>query len=191
MTGTWATGWQTGDVEQAAEFKKGIGAIFDQTFVSTTSLTIGSIPATYAHLLLVVYARSDVAAASASLGLQFNSDVGANYDFQRLTGAAATAAAAESFAQTSAAVGLMPANTAGANLFSANILFIPNYASASNNKLAIALSSFRSGTTTTTMTTSMHAGFWRSNAAITQITLSSVSGNLVTGTRVTLYGMGA
>lgn len=192
MTGTWATGWATGDVELAAEFKKGIGAIFDSTLGgSAANVDVTSISATYAHLLIVAYARGDTAALSTSLMARFNGDTAANYDYQIQDASAATKLANESFAQTSALAGRIPANTAGANLFSANIIFIPHYAGSSNNKVALSISSIKVGTSTSNLTVTMAGGFWRSSAAINQVTLLPAAGNFVSGTRVTVYGMGA
>ena len=193
MTGTWPLGWATGDIETAAEFKKGIGALADTTLGgSAANVDMTSISATYAHLLLVIYARSDQAAQSVYVQLQFNGDTAANYDSQRLTGGGASVLAAELFAQTSAICGHMPAATAGANLFGASIVFIPHYAGTTNNKLALSISAEKAATTTGTMNNNLAAAFWRSSAAINRITLiPNAAANFVAGTRVTLYGMGA
>jgi hypothetical protein len=191
-TGTWPLGWATGDIETAAEFKKGIGCISDTTLGgSAANVDITSIVATYAHLLIVSYARGDTAAANTALNVRFNNDTAANYDFQRLTGGAATVSAFEAFAQTSIISCFIPANTAGANLFNASLVFIPHYAGSANNKVALSLASVKLGTTTGSLATYLHGGFWRSSAAINRITLLPAAGNFVAGTRVSLYGMGA
>lgn len=192
MTGTWATGWATGDIVTAAEFKKGAGSLSDTTAGgAVANIDISGIVATYAHLLISVYARSDTAATSTTLLLRFNGDSAANYDWQQLTGSAAAAGAAESFAASGAFVGNMPANTAGANLFSATEIFIPNYAGAVNNKQSVAINSSKIGTASGNFGVNALGGAWRSNAAINRVTLLPGAGNLVAGTRVTIYGFGA
>lgn len=192
MTGTWPTGWATGDIETAAEFKKGVGAIFDSTLgAPAANVDVTSIVGTYAHLLVVSYLRGDQAAVSNFVNIQFNGDTAANYDLQRLHGAAASTIAAEAFAQTSLLCAYEPAGTAGANLFGASVAFIPNYAGASNNKLVLGASSIKTGTTGGSLTVALTGGFWRSNAAITRVTLIPAAGNFVAGTRVTVYGVGA
>ena len=191
MTGTWPSGWATGDVETAVEFKKGIGAISDTTLGGiAANVDITSISATYAHLLLVTYARSD-AAGTRALQLRFNGDATANYDHQQLLGTAATVQAIETFAAAQIIAGFIPLSTDGANLFSASVTFIPNYAGSTNNKLALSISGLKIGTTTGLMANYLVGGFWRSAAAINRITLLPNAGNFVAGTRVTLYGMGA
>lgn len=192
MTGTWPLGFATGDVMNAAQFGKGIGAIFDSTLGgSAASIDITGIVTTYAHLLVVVYGRGDTASTSISLAARFNADAAANYDYQILGGSAAGVAASEAFAQNQAFVGEIPANTGGANLFGACMLFIPHYAGSANNKASVAVSSLKKGTSSGNMTTELFAGFWRSSAAINRITILASAGNLVAGTRMTIYGVGA
>lgn len=192
MTGTWPSGWATGDIETAAEFKKGIGSISDTTLGgSAANIDISSIVGTYAHLFVVVYARGDVAAGSPALWVRFNGDTAANYDYQQLQSTAATVNASESFGVTAITAGLFPGNSAGANLFGVCIGFIPHYAGSSNNKMALATSAFKTGVATGNLVNQLNGGSWRSNAAINRITLLPNSGNFVAGTRVTLYGMGA
>jgi hypothetical protein len=158
---------------------------------SAANVDITSISATYAHLMVVVYARGDTAATNTALGVRFNGDTAANYDYQTLSGQGAAVFAGEQFAQTSAIAGFMTANTAGANLFSAHCIFIPHYAGSTNNKLALAVSSTKTGTTAATMFVYLTGGFWRSAAAVNRITLLPAAGNFVAGTRVTIYGMGS
>lgn len=193
MTGTWASGWATGDVVTAAEFKKSAGSIFDSTLGgSSATVDVTGISATYAHLLVSIYARSDVAATVASVFMQFNGDAAANYDYQYISGSAAAVTAGEGFAvATGCFVGSFPANTAGANLFGTSEVFIPHYAGSTNNKQCVTINSCKAGTTTGLLSAFLLGSSWRSNAAINRLTLTLASGNFVAGTRVTVYGMGA
>lgn len=176
----------------AAEFKKGAGSISDTTAGgAVANIDISGIVATYAHLLVAIYARGDTAAATIASGMRFNGDSAANYDYQALQGSAAVASANETFASTFLSTGFMPANTAGANLFSANLVFIPNYANATNNKQCISVGGLKVGVASTNLFALTVAGSWRSNAAINRITILPSAGNLVAGTRVTIYGLGA
>jgi hypothetical protein len=192
MTGTWATGWATGDVVTAAEFKKTAGAIFDSTLgASAASIDVTGISNTYAHLMVTVYARGDVASTGVNVIMRFNGDAAANYDYQVVAGFAATAAAAETFAASGVLIGGIPANTAGANLFGQADVFIPHYAASSNNKQFVSMNIYKTGTATTNMTIQLLGGSWRSNAAINQVTLLPTSGNFVAGTRATIHALGA
>lgn len=192
MTGTWASGWATGDVVTAAEFKKAVGAIFDTTLGgSAATIDITGISATYAHLMVSIYARGDTAANIVSAFIECNGDAAANYDYQFLTGSAAAITAGEGFAATGMYVGSYPANTAGANLFSSAEVFIPNYAGSTNNKQIVTISSYKAGTTTGLLGVQILGGSWRSNAAINRVTVYPGTGNFVAGTRVTIHALGA
>ena len=191
MTGTYPLGWAVGDIVTGAQLGKSIGAISDTTLGgSAASVDITGIVGTYAHLFVVVYARGDTAAAFTPLVVRFNGDSGTNYDYQVLQGQAAAVSSAEVFAASSGVAGAIPANTAGANLFSAHMGLMPNYAGTANNKAFYSVTSLKTATTTGTLTNVFEGVFWRSNAAVTRITLFPSAGNLVAGTRVTLYGMG-
>lgn len=192
MPGTWATGWASGNIPPAAEFAKSIAAVYDTTLAaSAATIDITNIPQLYGHLVLICYARIDSAVASDFLLARFNSDTGTNYDFQQLYGQAATVTSQESFGNTAALVGHVPGASAAANLFSSSVVLIPHYAGASNNKLARSNSGIKTGTATTNMQTYERANFWRSNNAITQITvLPNGAANFVAGTRVSAYVRG-
>lgn len=192
MTGTWAAGWADGDIVTAAEFKKSAGSIYDTTLgVSAASIDVTGIVATYAHLMITLYARCDVASTFGTAVMRFNGDAGTNYDWQQLQGQAATASASENFANGALQIGNIPGNTAGANLFSANEIFIPNYAGSTNNKQFLAVAAAKVGTATTNMVVNVFGGGWRSAAAINRITIFPGSGNLVAGTRLTIHALGA
>lgn len=156
---------------------------------AAASISFTGINQTFAHLLVVAYLRGDTVAVSTNAMLRFNGDAGANYDYQLLDGSAATASAGEAFAQTSLTAGLAAAASAGANLFSAHHITIPHYAQASNNKAASINSALKTGTASGNLVCRAVAGFWRSNSAITQVSLTPAAGNFVAGSRVTIYGV--
>jgi hypothetical protein len=192
MTGTWASGWATNDLVSAAEFKKGMGAIYDTTLgVAAASIDVSGIVSSYAHLLVVIQDRSDAAVANTTRLIRFNNDSGANYDGQVGQFSAATPSASESFGATSGFAGDMPAATATASVFAGTSILIPNYAGTTANKSAMMLGVFKQGIVTLSIQLKMTAIFWRSSAAINQITITPGSGNFIAGTRVTIYGMGA
>lgn len=192
MSGNWLTGWVTGDVPSATEFKKMWGSISDTTLGSANAnVDITGIPSTYAHLMLCVYARGDTAATFTNLNLRFNGDTAANYDSQVERGSAATVAVSESFAQTSGQTAFIAAGSATTNLFSAAQIVIPHYAGTTSNKTFRSTFALKFGTASTNMNVGIFTGFWRSNAAINEITVLPTAGNLAAGTRVTLYAMGA
>jgi hypothetical protein len=143
----------------------------------------------YSSLMLVCYLRGSTAATSVQTILRFNGDGGANYDTQYLLGLAAAASAGEAFAAGFAQVGNMPGSSAGANLFSTLTVVVPHYANAANNKACQSQWAMKFGTTTADIESGRFAGFWRSSTAITQVQIAPNTGNIVSGSRVTLYGL--
>jgi len=184
-----ATAWATGDLVSGSQLNALPVRIANTTLAgSAGSISFTSIPGHYAHLLVEAYLRSDFAAVNPGVGLRFNSDLAANYDYQQLEASAASPVGGEVFAATSIDAGGVPGSTAGANLFSALRMLIPHYAQASNNKAVLCCSAHKSGTSSGAMEVRRAAGFWRSSAAIEDITLVP-TGNFVAGCRATLIGL--
>lgn len=157
---------------------------------ASANIDITAISGSYDHLRLIAYVRGDTAAASTTCILRFNGDSGANYDFQRNSASAAAAAISEAFGQTSIeCTPTMPANTATANVFSMIMLDIPFYALTANNKLVHVKHISKIGVATTNLREGGVAGFWRSSAAITQITLIPGAGNFAAGSGYSLWGV--
>lgn len=193
MSGTWQSGWVTGDIVTAAELKKGAGLLYDTTLGADTA-TVATSPAFiagYAHLLIVVSSRSSAAANFAALGVRLNGDSGANYDSQNIAGVASTPNAGEAFGQTLGSVAEIPAANAPAGVFGSTTIWIPDYANTARNKAMHSHTARKYGTTTGQLRAEAAAAFWRSNAAITSITFLASSGNLVTGSRFSVYALGA
>jgi len=170
----------------------GVTTLFDSTLgAPAASFDITAIPANYSALRLALYLRGDTAAASTTALFRANGDAGANYDRQRHSAAAAAATIAEQFAQTSAIIAdVVPANTATANVFGIIYIDIPFYAGTANNKVIDANSANKIGVATTNLVTGKVAAFWRSNAAINQLTILPGAGNWNTGSRAILWGIG-
>ncbi len=182
MTGTWATGWATGDIVLAAEFAKGVGCISDTTLgVGAASVDITGIVGNYAHLLVVVYARSDTAAFSTNLQTRFNGDTGANY-----TGVGTSAATSVTATGTN-----VHGASATAGLFSSVGILIPNYAGSAADKPAVAFGTNADTGGSNLLAGVLGGGIWRNTSAITRITISPAAGNFIIGSRVSLYALGS
>lgn len=181
----------TGDLITAAQINRWGVLLADSTLSSpAATFDFTSIPAHWTHLELVVYSRGDVAATGADLWLRFNGDTAGNYDWQYVAGGAAVAVAAEGLAATKIIVGGMPGSTGPANAFSMTRVDIGHYAGASNQKSLVSQNAMKSSEASGGLAVNAYAGFWRSNAAINQITVLPSSGNFDTGSRASLYGMG-
>lgn len=154
-----------------------------------SSFTFSSIAADWVHLMVCIYGRGDFATSTISLSGRFNSDSAANYDQQTLhAGGGFAVVAEELFATTAIFVGTMPAGTAAANLFSTTWVCIPNYQSAFH-KMAMSHCSVKWGVAGTQTKVWTASGSWRNTAAITSVTFVPGNGNIVIGSRFTLYGL--
>lgn len=169
----------------------GIPVLLAEETLSGTqaSIDFASIAQDWSHLSLVGYLRGDTAATSASVAIRFNGDSGSNYDRQYLAGSGATATAVETFGASSAQIGECAAASASANLFSGLVIDIPHYAQPDNNKSAVSAWALKVSTSTGGMAAGRIAAFWRSSAAITQVTIFPTAGSFITGSRLSLYGM--
>lgn len=155
--------------------------------------TIGSIPATYKHLLLMIEARTDIAGASDSLILRFNTDAtAANYYSQYAIESAASVAAAEILGVTTTGAFLPNAavGSTGSAGNGAALVWIFNYASTTLRRQIIAECGAMAGITTGLIKAGRSKCFWtNTSAAINSITfLPSGGSNLLANTAYTLYG---
>ena len=190
---SWVNGWLAGDIVSVTEFKKGIGCIADTTLgASAANINFTGMPTIYAHLRVVLYSRGDVASATTPLLARFNNDSGSNYSHEILSGSATTVTASESIGGTSMRWGRTPGNTAPANSFGTAVIDIAQYGGATNHKTFTGMCSSREGTTSGFLTLECYAGAWFGTPqVINQITLFPASGNFVSGTRATVYALGA
>lgn len=157
--------------------------------VATASIDITGIPQTFAHLEIIVAARSDTAALNTLLQLRFNGDTGANYYDQIGNVSNVTFGGAEDLGQNIGTVATIPAATATANCFGIIRLSVADYTNVARFKAWEATHSARWGTTTGLHNAGMHGGDWAAIAAITRITLLPAAGNFAAGSRVTLLGV--
>lgn len=192
MSGTWASGWVTGDIVTANEFRKGVGAIYDSTLSgAASSFDIPGIVGGYAHLLIEVNGRGDTAASTINCNVRLNNDTAGNYYYQRLRGNGATASAAEGLAQTAYLAGFLPAASAPAGIGGSVRMRIPSYSSSALTKGLESASSTAVALSTGNLFVDQIMGVWNNAAAVTRVTVLASVGNFAIGTRLTVYAMGA
>lgn len=155
---------------------------------SAASVDFTSIPATFAHLLLVLYLRSDAGATSAALNLRLNNDSGANYDLDAISATSGAPSGADSYAGGAISLPGISAGTAPADTFAPYLLFLPGYAGG-GNKTVVSVGGYKTGAVVGSLLTDIRTAYWRSNVAINRLTLTT-GGNFVARSRVTVYGMG-
>ena len=156
-----------------------------------TAITVGSggaanidftsIPSTYTDLVLKLSLRQ----SSTSIGyatIKFNGS-STGFTYRSLEGSGSTAA---SFNGSIGAIGVIDPSNYTASTFSSFDIYIPNYAGSTNKSYSADAVSENNATTAYA---DLIAGLWSNTAAINQITVQDLSGNLVQYSTAYLYGV--
>ena len=153
-----------------------------QASVSFSSLN-STYASTYQHLQLRIVARTNVAGNSDTLQLNFNSDTGSNYAFQRMYTDGSSGASTGLGSQTYINAGVLSGDTSTSGAFTPVLLDI--------------LNPFETDQATTTRSISgqtsvafifFNGGLWNNSAAVDSLVLDGLSGSFVSGSRFSLYG---
>jgi hypothetical protein len=158
-----------------------------------SSITISSIPSTYTHLQVRGIARTARATFSNDgVVVRFNSDSGTNYSRHQIAGDTFS----QSFdvnatANSTGPYGVAAGNGANANVFGPLVIDIFDYANTNKSK------TFRyfggvdnnSNSNQTNGWVGLSSGAWYNTNAITSITFSGLSGNLLQFSTFALYGI--
>lgn len=172
----------------------GVSLLSDTVLSSATAtVTISSIPATYAHLVLVIHGRStNTSGANDVVKLTFNNDTASNYRTRSIMGQGTNSF----ISSTNAAVSYIElgrmtnANSAMTTGWSGTQITIPNYASTTGTKVLSSTPMFYSDSFSDANSGAAWAasGAWLSATAINRIDLSLTGGNFAAGSRFSLYG---
>lgn len=140
-----------------------------------SSVTFSSISGSFTDLVLIAQGSTT---ANEGIGLRFNGDTGTNYSNTYMIGNGTTASSNRDSNDNIGYVGYF--STGQSNVI-ANIM---NYSNTTTFKTAL-------GRGNPTNLVIARVALWRSTAAITSITVLPGSGNLVSGSTFTLYGIKA
>ena len=150
---------------------------------SVSSIDFTSIPSTYTDLCIVASVRTDAAVVGKTLEITFNNST-SNRTSRRLSGSG-SAASSSSF--TNLYAGVMPGSSATASTFGNNLIYIPNYAGATNKSYS---ADGVSENNATEAYAQLYAGLWSDTTAISSIQLfAATSGNFVEHSTAYLYGV--
>lgn len=168
----------------------GLTALFDSTLGSDqAAIDTGAngIAQTKDHLLFVLYLRTTQAAVLSSALLTFNNDTGANYGTQRITCINTTVTGGINLAGSNVAFSVHGAS-AQANAFVTATFIVPCYRQTAGLKMFCMDIAGIEDTAADTFT-ELRGGQWRSTAAISRAAVTAGSGNLLAGSRMTIYGL--
>jgi len=154
---------------------------------SAASVTFSSIPQTYTDLVIRFSVRTDYSSPYDFAGITFNGVTGTSYSITKLSGTGTAASSGKTSSAANMDMGVpYDGATATANTFANNEVYIPNYTSTSS--IPVSIITMQENNTTAAYITAT-AALSRIGAAITSITFSGSSGNLVTGSSFYLYGI--
>lgn len=142
---------------------------------AAASYTFSSIPDTYTDLILIY--QSTTAPTATYIGLRFNSDTGTNYSSTTMYGETSAGSARTTNNNN---MRMVNAGNYANNMMTCSIM---NYSNSTTYKTAIARNSVAGNGTYA------QVGIWRNTAAITSVIVYGDSGNLASGTTLTLYGI--
>lgn len=165
--------------------------ISDSGYIGATQadFDVSGIPATSTHLRIVLYARGTQAANESEVRVQFNGDVGANYDFNHVATFASSVVGGSGVGGTSTRFGSMPAGNAAASRFGAVIAHVPMYSGIANFKPILGSAMDRWSTADADAVLFYFGGLWRSAAAIARVRIFPSAGDFAAGSRLMIYGV--
>lgn len=144
---------------------------------AAASVTFSSISGAYTDLVLIF---GGSVSAFGNLRIQVNSDTGSNYSWTRLLGDGSTAVSDRGSNQTFINIAILDTDTIGNS-----IVHLQNYSNTTTYKTVLT----RGNSTGTYL--GANVGLWRSTSAINSVTVLAGTGNINSGTVVSLYGIKA
>lgn len=166
---------------------KGMQAIYTVNVVATSpTVTFNNIPQNYTDLLVKISARSSVSAANSEMYITHNNELSTNYSTTWLTGNGSTVSSSRGANNGAVVTIQINGSTSTANTFGIIDAYIPNYAS---NLFKQSIVDGVTENNTTAADSRLIAYSYRSNAPITSVTFTAVSGGFVANSTFTLYGI--
>jgi hypothetical protein len=147
---------------------------------------LDTLAAGYAHLQIRAVVRG-VQSGTATLKANLNGDTGSNYSYHRLEGNGSSVSSAGGGSIPFLSLGKVPGTSDSSEVFAPAIIDILNFSSTSQNTTARALS----GNVGDVNNIALKSGLWVNTAAVTSISFANSSGDMVAGTRFSLYGIKA
>ena len=151
----------------------------------TATVTFSSIPATYTHLQIRCLMRTDRAVSVTSTNWRFNSDSSSNYSYHDLSGDGSTAAV-DAGVSVTRFIDYINGASSTASAFSVTVLDILDYANTNKYKTTRTLNGYDANGSGIVH---LFSGNWRDTNAITSISVTATSGNIVEYSSFALYGI--
>lgn len=155
----------------------------------TQSQVTFPVPGGFQNLQLKALVRGDAAVAVTSLGIRFNGDSSADYDWVGSTLKAAIAGGDAIGATFIQMTNFVAAANAPVSEFSAITVDVPGYISAAARKSLTGMASRKDSEVTGNLAVQIAAGWWLSTVPITALQVFPTAGSFVAGSVFSLYGL--
>lgn len=156
---------------------------------TTQTTTFSSIPTHFTHLRADGYTRGSQSVTSEDVSISLNGDTGNDYVAQNMTANNTTTGGTATGKISAGAVATHPAGSATANLFGTWSVVFDNVQSGNVKVWSGALSTLVTTIASGGLTIFQWSGLWTQTNAITSIEFRVPSGNFVTNSKITLWGL--
>ncbi len=165
--------------------------IYDSGNIGSTQANFNfSVVSPFNHLLIRAYLRTNSGNTEDAIYVYVNGTPGTtNYDAQLLTDRTGAFTISESFGGATVESNDAAGGGAPANLFTAVKWEIPNYQQTTNNKAILVACAMKVSAVSGGIGLHRRANFWRSNGAITSVTITPAAGSWDVGSRVVATGI--
>jgi hypothetical protein len=153
------------------------------TAASVTFSSLGDYSSIYKHLEVRLVARSSRADSADAVIIRLNGDTGSNYAYHRLIGEGSGVFSGGATSTSSPQIGAVTASLDPANSFGSMVISILDTYSTTKNK------TMRSLNGATGILVGLYSALHISTSATSSVQLLPSSGNFVTGSRFSLYGI--
>jgi hypothetical protein len=152
---------------------------------SVTFSSLGTYSSTYKHLQIRTVARGARNDNGDILSLRLNGDSGSNYRWHKLFGNGSSVVSSTD-TTTRLEMARIPSLTSTANAFGGSVIDLLDAYSSTKNTTARCLFASQMASAPEV---GLQSGLWNNTASITSIEVRADNGNLVTGSRFSLYGI--
>lgn len=157
---------------------------------SGSNITFTNIPQTFTHLQVRIMCRSGRAVAGEGLWLAYNNVFTATYFYHNINGNGSTANCSSGTGDVVGRIGIMPGASSLATAFGVAIVDILDYTNTNKTK------TYRSywgaddnNVSGTNLFTGLYSGSSSATTAITRLDIGLIGDNMVSGSRIDLYGI--
>ncbi len=154
----------------------------------SSAATFSSIPSTFKHLQVRLFAKSNRADQNEAIGIQFNSDTGNNYGSHGLWGdGSSTAAAQLNYPASAISLPWVAGNSNGSSVFGVSVIDIFDYTNTNKYTTVRGLNGYDNNGNGQA---ALGSGLWSNTAAVTTVTVKPFYGSLWNQySQIALYGI--